>query len=52
MPYKIHKNSLTEESFKKAIAEKETLIKEIGANHIILNKHSSYVNIMWEYYGK
>ena len=52
LPYKIHKNSLSEESFKKAIAEKETLIKEIGANHLILNNHSSYVNIMWEYYGK
>ncbi len=52
LPYKVHKNRLTEKSFKKAIAEKETLIKEIEANHIILNNHSSYVNIMWEHYGK
>ncbi len=52
LPYKIHQNSLKEASFKKAISENETLIKEIEANHIILNNHSSYVNIMWEYYGK
>ena len=52
LPYKIHKNSLSEESFKKAIAEKETLIKEIGANHLILNNPSPYINMMWEYYGK
>ena len=52
LPYKIHKNILSEESFKKAIEEKETLIKEIEENHIILNNHSSYVNIIWEYYGK
>ena len=51
LPYKIHQNSLTEDSFKKAISE-EILIKEIEENHIILNNPSSYVNIMWEYYGK
>lgn len=52
LPYKIHKNSLSEESFKKAVSEKETLIKEIEANHVILNNPFSYVNIMWGYYGK
>ena len=52
LPYEIHQNSLTEESFKKALAEKETLIKEIEENHIILNNSSSYVNIVWEQYGK
>jgi predicted nucleotidyltransferase len=52
LPHKIHKNSLKEESFRKAIIEKEPLIKEIENNHIILNNHSSYVNIFWGYYGK
>ena len=51
LPYKIHQNSLGEESFKKAITENETLIKEIEESHIILNNHSAYVNIMWEHYG-
>ena len=51
LPYKIHRNGLTEKSFKKAI-HKETLIKEIKENHIILNNPSSYVNIMWGQYGK
>ena len=52
LPYKVHQNSLKEESFRKAITEKETLIKEIEENHIILNNPSSYVNIIWEYHGK
>lgn len=51
LPYNVHQINLSEESFKKAISEKETIIKEIEENHIILNNHSSYVNIMWEYYG-
>jgi len=52
MPYEIHQNRLTEESFKKALVEKETLIKEIEENHVILNNPSSYVNMVWEYYAK
>ena len=52
LPYKIHKIYLSEDSFKKALIEKEALIKEIEENHIILNNHSFYVNIMWEQYGK
>ncbi len=52
LPYKIHQNTLREESFKKAILKQEALIKEIEANHVILNNHSSYINIIWEYYGK
>ena len=52
LPYKIHQNSLGEGSFKNAVTERETLVKEIEANHIILNNHSAYVNIIWEYYKK
>lgn len=52
LPYKIHQNNLSEDSFKKALMEKETLIQEIMENHIILNNSSSYVNLVWEYYGK
>jgi len=48
LPHKIHKNSLEEGSFRKAIYTKEALIEEIKEKHIILNNHSSYVNIMWE----
>ena len=51
LPYKIHQISLSEDSFKKALMEKETLIQEIMENHIILNNPSSYVNLVWEYYG-
>ena len=52
LPYEIHQNRLTEGSFKKALVEKEPLIKEIEENHIILNNQSSYVNIIWESYAK
>lgn len=52
LPYKIHENILNENSFRKAVLQKEILIKEIEESHIILNNHSSYVNIMWGYYGK
>ncbi|GEM_PF-753266 len=52
LAYKIHQVSLSEKSFVKAVKEQETLIREIEENHIILNNHSFYVNVMWEYYGK
>ncbi len=52
LPHKIHENVLKEESFRKSLTEKEPLIKEIESNHIILNNHSSYVNIFWGHYGK
>ena len=52
LPYKIHQNNLSEDSFKKALMKKETLIQEIMENHIILNNPSSYVNLIWEYYGQ
>ncbi len=51
LPHKVHQINLSEESFKKAISKKETLIQEIMENHIILNNHSSYVNMIWGYYG-
>lgn len=51
LPFKTHKINITEKSFKKSI-QQEALIKEIEENHIILNNHSFYINIMWEYYGK
>ena len=52
LPYKIHQINLSEKSFKKALMEKETFVQEIMKNHVILNNHSSYVTILWEYHGK
>ncbi len=57
MPYhllscKAHQIILSENNFNKAVGNKEALITEIANNHIILNNHSFYVNIMWEHYGK
>ncbi len=52
LPFKPHLINMPEETFVKAIDKQEDLIKEIEENHIILNNHSFYVNIMWGYYGK
>lgn len=52
LPYKIHKIELSKSSFIKALKKQENLIKEIEENHIILNNHSFYVNIMWNQYAK
>ena len=51
LPYKMHQVKISENSFRKALKEKETLLKEIEENHIILNNHSFYITVMWEYYG-
>ena len=52
LPYKLHQVNLSESSFMKSVKEQEVIIKEIEENHVILNNHSFYVNIMWGYYGK
>jgi len=52
LPFNPHQINLTEKTFLKAIDQQENLIKEIEENHIILNNHSFYANIMWECYGK
>jgi len=52
LPYKVHQVNLSESSFMKSLKEQEIIIKEIEENHVILNNHSFYVNIMWGYYGK
>lgn len=52
LPYKVHQVNLSEKSFSKALKQQENLIKEIEENHIILNNHSFYINMMWDHYGK
>ena len=52
LAYKTHKIELREDNFRKSLEKQEALIKEIEENHIILNNHSFYVNIMWDYYGR
>lgn len=52
LPVKIHRITLSEDSFVKAVREQEVIIKEIEENHIILNNHSFYVNCIWRQYGK
>ncbi len=52
LPFKPHQVNLTEKTFLKSLEEQEDLIKEIEENHVILNNHSFYVNIMWREHGK
>ena len=51
LDYKVHQILLSEAAFIKALNKQEALIKEVEANHIILNNHSFYVNVLWSYYG-
>ncbi len=50
LPNKVHEIGMTEEEFMKAW-EKETLIRKVRENHVILNNHSFFVNMMWEKYA-
>src|SRR3989344_2305826 len=52
LPFKPHEIKMAEKTFLKSVNQQEDLIKEIEENHIILNNHSFYVNIMWGCYGK
>lgn len=52
LPFKPHQINLKQNSFLKALKKQEDLIKEIEENHIILNNHSFYIDIMWSQYEK
>jgi predicted nucleotidyltransferase len=52
IPHEIHIMRLSEDTFVKALKEKESLIKEIEEKHVILNNHSIFVNMIWEQYGR
>ena len=52
LPYKVHKIKLTEKQFKKALIQNEPLIKEILKNHVILTRHSYFLEMLWDYYEK
>ena len=52
LPYKVHEIRMSEKEFAKGVETKETFIKEIEENHIMLNSHSYFVNIMWDEYAE
>ncbi len=52
LPNKIQVINLSESNFTESLEKQEELIKEIEENHIILNNHSFYVNVMWDFYGR
>ena len=52
LPNAVHQITLSEDSVGNGIRENEALLKEIQENHIILNNHSFYINVLWEYYEK
>ena len=52
IPHKIHDIKITKKAFAKSVKNHETFIKEVEENHIILNNHSFYVDLMWDHYGK
>ena len=48
LPPQIHHIYMDEPSFLKSFQKKEKLMSEIMKNHIILNNHSYYVNVLWD----
>ena len=52
LPHKIHEINITEDNFIKAFKEGETIIEKIKENHIILNNHSFFLNLMWNKYAR
>ncbi len=52
IPNKIHEIKLTKKDFIEAVEEDEIFIKKIKENHIILNNHSFFINIIWRRYAK
>jgi len=49
---KIQLINLSKNNFIVSLKKQETLIKEIEENHTILNNHSFYANVMWDYYAR
>ena len=52
LPYRVHEIRLPRRTFIKALKKQETVIKEIEENHIILNNHSFYIDVLWSYYAQ
>lgn len=49
---KIQVINISESNFTESLEKQETFIKEIEENHIILNNHSFYVTVMWDFYER
>ncbi|MEM5815837.1 MAG: nucleotidyltransferase domain-containing protein [Candidatus Aenigmatarchaeota archaeon] len=52
LPYKTNEIHLNRKEFLSALSKGEPLVREILANHTILHNHSSFIDILWWYYGK
>ena len=52
LTFKVHREILSAAVFSKSLEVRESVTKEIENNHVILNNHSFYVNVMWRNYEK
>ena len=52
IPNKIHEINLSKVGFIESVEKEEIFIKKIKENHIILNNHSFFVNVLWRKYAK
>ena len=52
LPYKVHDIKMTWKQFREAIKKSEPLIKEVIKNHVVLQKHSDFLETLWRYYGQ
>lgn len=52
LPYKLHRIEISPSSLKKLLKQQETFIKEVEQSHVIINNHSYYINMMWDFYAR
>jgi|SRR3989344_7875730 len=52
IPNKIHEIILSKNDFIETVEKNEIFIKKIKENHIILDNHSFFVNVIWRKYAK
>ncbi len=53
LAHQIHKIEMTPKAYKEATEKRVALIEEIEENHIVLNNHSVFVEMMWrKWHGK
>ena len=52
LPYKAHEIKMKWQQFRQALKKAEPLIKEVVKNHVILQRHSDFIEILWGYYGQ
>jgi predicted nucleotidyltransferase len=52
LPYEIHLIEISEKTFIESLEKQENLMRQITDSHVVLNNHSSFIDLMWRYHEK